>query len=32
MAGAVIIVAPLLVAFLIAQRRFIDGLAVTTTR
>jgi multiple sugar transport system permease protein len=28
----VIIVAPLLVAFLIAQRRFIDGLAVTTTR
>ena len=32
MAGAVIIVAPLLVAFLIAQRRFIDGLAVTTTK
>jgi multiple sugar transport system permease protein len=32
MAGAVIIVAPLLVAFLIAQRRFIDGLAVTATR
>jgi len=32
MAGAVIIVAPLLGAFLIAQRRFIDGLAVTTTR
>jgi multiple sugar transport system permease protein len=32
MAGAVIIVAPLLVAFLIAQRRFIDGLAVTTMR
>ncbi|KRQ97194.1 carbohydrate ABC transporter permease [Bradyrhizobium valentinum] len=32
MAGAVIIVAPLLVAFLIAQRRFIDGLAVTTMK
>lgn len=32
MAGAVIIVTPLLVAFLIAQRRFIDGLAVTTTK
>jgi multiple sugar transport system permease protein len=32
MAGAMIIVAPLLVAFLIAQRRFIDGLAVTTTK
>jgi multiple sugar transport system permease protein len=32
MAGAVIIVAPLLVAFLIAQRRFIDGLAVTTIK
>jgi multiple sugar transport system permease protein len=32
MAGAVIIVAPLLVAFLIAQRRFIDGLAVTTAK
>ncbi|WP_213285418.1 carbohydrate ABC transporter permease [Bradyrhizobium sp. sGM-13] len=32
MAGAVIIVAPLLVAFLIAQRRLIDGLAVTTMR
>lgn len=32
MAGAVIIVAPLLIAFLIAQRRFIDGLAVTTMK
>lgn len=32
MAGAVIIVAPLLLAFLIAQRRFIDGLAVTTMK
>jgi multiple sugar transport system permease protein len=32
MAGAVIIVTPLLLAFLIAQRRFIDGLAVTTTK
>lgn len=32
MAGAVIIVAPLLLAFLIAQRRFIDGLAVTTLK
>ena len=32
MAGAVIIVAPLLAAFLIAQRRFIDGLAVTTMK
>ena len=32
MAGAVIIVAPLLLAFLIAQRRFIDGLAVTTIK
>jgi multiple sugar transport system permease protein len=32
MAGAVIIVAPLLVAFLIAQRWFIDGLAVTTMK
>jgi multiple sugar transport system permease protein len=32
MAGAMIIVAPLLLAFLIAQRRFIDGLAVTTMK
>jgi multiple sugar transport system permease protein len=32
MAGAVVIVAPLLLAFLIAQRRFIDGLAVTTMK
>ncbi|MFH1558697.1 MAG: carbohydrate ABC transporter permease [Pseudomonadota bacterium] len=32
MAGAAIIVAPLLLAFLIAQRRFIDGLAVTTMK
>ncbi len=32
MAGAVIIVSPLLLAFLIAQRRFIDGLAVTTMK
>jgi multiple sugar transport system permease protein len=32
MAGAVIIVTPLLLAFLIAQRRFIDGLAVTTMK
>jgi multiple sugar transport system permease protein len=32
MAGTVIVVAPLLVAFLIAQRRFIDGLAVTTMK
>jgi multiple sugar transport system permease protein len=32
MAGAMIIVAPLLLAFLLAQRRFIDGLAVTTMK
>lgn len=32
MAGAVIIVAPLLIAFLVAQRRFIDGLAVTSMK
>lgn len=32
MAGAVIIVTPLLLAFLIAQRRFIDGLAVTAMK
>jgi multiple sugar transport system permease protein len=32
MAGAVIIVAPLLLAFLFAQRRFIDGLAITTMK
>jgi branched-subunit amino acid ABC-type transport system permease component len=32
MAGAVIVVPPLLVAFLIAQRRFIDGLAITTMK
>lgn len=30
MAGAAIIVAPLLIAFLIAQRQFIDGLATAT--
>lgn len=32
MAGATIIVAPLLVAFLIAQRRFIDGLATSALK
>jgi multiple sugar transport system permease protein len=32
MAGAVIIVAPLLIAFLIAQRRFIDGLATSALK
>jgi multiple sugar transport system permease protein len=32
MAGAVVIVAPLLLAFLFAQRRFIDGLAITTMK
>jgi multiple sugar transport system permease protein len=32
MAGAVIIVAPLLLAFLFAQRRFIDGLTITTMK
>lgn len=32
MAGAVIIVTPLLLAFLFAQRRFIDGLAVAITK
>jgi multiple sugar transport system permease protein len=32
MAGATIIVAPLLLAFLLAQRRFIDGLATTALK
>jgi multiple sugar transport system permease protein len=32
MAGATIIVAPLLLAFLLAQRRFIDGLATTAMK
>jgi multiple sugar transport system permease protein len=32
MAAAVVIVAPLLLAFLFAQRRFIDGLAITAMR
>jgi multiple sugar transport system permease protein len=32
MAAAIVIVAPLLLAFLFAQRRFIDGLAITAMR